>query len=270
MPRRKATLDTQQHYSPDFKLKVVLEYIRNPRQQKRVCQKYQISEDLMAHWHQDFLERASRVFSEDSTPTPNIQPSKSKDDLASNAITEKRVAQQGPSWGIHLNKDAHNSYQSATNMKEPPVWLHGHQLEDWNNPRVIVIWDNAAQKLHVLDSAGALLLVEKLHENDNWQTEGIAIKRHVWRPKSSDGPERRNSRKKGHQEELITDRTKPEYEHVEEEWFRLKPQASSELFEFLQQHESLLKQMAEEDHKRKVEILARVYSTILSWDVDEK
>ncbi len=270
MPRRKATLDTHQHYSPDFKLKVVLEYIRNPRQQKRVCQKNQISKDLLTQWHQEFLDRASQVFFEDLTPTPNIHPPKSKDDLASKAVTEKRVAQQGPSWGIHLNKDTHESYQSATSIKEPPVWLHAPQLADWKNTRGIVIWDNDTQKVHVLDSAGALLLLEKLHENDDWQTEGIAIKRHVWRPVSSDGPKRRNSRKKGHQEELTTDKTKPEYEDVEEEWFRLKPQASLEVFEFLQQHVSLLKQMAEEDQKRKVVVLARVYSTILSWDLDEK
>ena len=59
MAEQKTTSNTEQNYSLEFKLRVVLEHIRNPKRKKRIIKDNGISEELLGQWHQEFVERAS-------------------------------------------------------------------------------------------------------------------------------------------------------------------------------------------------------------------
>ena len=59
MAEQRTTLSTEQNYSSEFKLQVILEYIRNPKRQKRIIKDNGISEELLAQWHQEFVAKAS-------------------------------------------------------------------------------------------------------------------------------------------------------------------------------------------------------------------
>jgi transposase-like protein len=59
MVEQKIAPNVEPDYSPEIKLRVVLEYIRNPKRKMRIIKDNGISEELLEQWHQEFVERAS-------------------------------------------------------------------------------------------------------------------------------------------------------------------------------------------------------------------
>jgi transposase len=49
-------------YSPEFKLKVVLEVLQGQKSQAQVCRENNIADELLSRWRQEFLERAPGLF----------------------------------------------------------------------------------------------------------------------------------------------------------------------------------------------------------------
>ncbi len=239
MPKRTTTTGTEADYSSEFRLRVVLEYIRNPKQLKRISQKNHIGEELLTTWYQQFNERADQIFSNPA-----------------------------PSSGIRLNTDGHQSIQPSSSSKEPPAWLFGYNLKTWNDERGVVVWHDATQKIKLLSAREALELLAKLRRTSDWRTAGISITRRIRRQKSSEKPKQNRSRKKSRQQ--VSEISEPEFEDIEEEHVRLDPQAGGEVLAFLEEHENRLKKMAEDDEKRRLDALVRAYSFILSWKRDDE
>ena len=50
-------------YSPDFKVKVVLESLQGQKSQAQVCRENNVADELVSRWRQEFLERAPEIFS---------------------------------------------------------------------------------------------------------------------------------------------------------------------------------------------------------------
>ena len=49
-------------FSPEFKVRVVLELLTKERSAAEICRTHQIKDSLLYRWKQEFLERASQVF----------------------------------------------------------------------------------------------------------------------------------------------------------------------------------------------------------------
>ena len=266
MTRLKRTSTVDKSYSPEFKLNVVLEYIRNPKQRKQICKTNRITEDLLTTWHEEFLARAIRVFSESpslpiETQTPGKQPLIQTPDSSA-------IPQSKPAWGVRLNTGLHQSFHSPSSSEIIPSWLIGYYREEWENKRGVIIWDDQTQVMQSLWAWKALQLLGKLRENEAWRQEGIAIVEQVQHPKPTASPEVKRAGKKSkwkfaweHAE--TTRESDSAFEDVDEERLRLMPPANFELFAFLQEHETRLKKMAEQDKKRAEEAMSQAYDILL-------
>ena len=51
-----------QHYSPEFKVKVVLQVLQGEKEIGELAQEYSINPNLIRKWKTEFLEKASMVF----------------------------------------------------------------------------------------------------------------------------------------------------------------------------------------------------------------
>ena len=73
-------------YTPEFKLKVVLESMQRDTTQEEVCQKFGISSSMLHRWRKEFQTHAARVFQDKRDPKQKAQsqgyePGESPDDL---------------------------------------------------------------------------------------------------------------------------------------------------------------------------------------------
>ena len=72
-------------------------------------------------------------------------------------------------WGIHLNFEGH--FASPLNH---PSWLTQLQQQNWQQ-REVVVWDAGIHIFAHLYAGYALKLLEHLHGDDVWKTEGCVI-----------------------------------------------------------------------------------------------
>src|SRR5207253_8721370 len=93
-------------YSPDFKLKVVLEYIRNPKRKSQILKENGISDEQLTQWHQEFIERANQIFREPVASTSSVTRANIAMEPSgfSNSVTAPP-----PVLGIRINKSNHGS-----------------------------------------------------------------------------------------------------------------------------------------------------------------
>lgn len=73
MKKSKTALLPQESYSPEFKLRIVLEYVRSPGRKKHICRENNISAELLEAWHQEFRNRAAAIFSSSSSFPVQVQ-----------------------------------------------------------------------------------------------------------------------------------------------------------------------------------------------------
>ena len=146
MPKKKTTILSDKQYPPELKLKIVLEYIQHPRRQQRICEENGISAELLTTWHQEFLTRATQVFSESpsssaETPIPNTPSS-------TEAPSPTTIPQSKSTWGVRLNTGFHQSFHSPSSS-EMPTWLSGYYRDAWEIRRGLIVWDD---QTHVIES----------------------------------------------------------------------------------------------------------------------
>jgi transposase-like protein len=55
-------MSQRREFSPQFKVQVVLEALKEDRSQASICREYNISPELLRQWKKLFLERAHLVF----------------------------------------------------------------------------------------------------------------------------------------------------------------------------------------------------------------
>lgn len=125
MAKRKSvpTVEEQPKHSPELKLQVVLEYIRNPKRKKRICQENKISEELLDQWHQEFVSRASQIFSEPQSTLPQVHSTNQAIKTPDSPKVETQVPSSEPTWCMRLNKDMYRSYHPTSSSDKPPSWL---------------------------------------------------------------------------------------------------------------------------------------------------
>lgn len=236
-------------YSPDFKLKVVLEYIRNPKRKRQVLKENGISDEQLTQWHQEFIERANQIFREPVASTPSV--------TRANIATEpsgfsNSVTAPPPVWGIRINKSNYGSLTSPSSAKDPPSWLERNGRAAWQE-RGVAIWDESIRKMEVLTADEAIELLDRLRERGYWRTNGIAISRLHNSPKSPQSPPSPASKVRN--SNAVAMPQKVEKGTSEQVLFHLDPRVGEEVFAFLQEHEDSLKQLAEEQKK---DVLAHV------------
>ena len=57
------------HYSPEFKVQVVLDVLRAQKSQAQICREYNLADELVSRWRQEFLARAPEIFTTTRTHT---------------------------------------------------------------------------------------------------------------------------------------------------------------------------------------------------------
>jgi transposase len=57
-----STKQTRRRFSSEFKLKVVLDALKERQSLAELSQKYEVSQVMISRWKSEFLEAASRVF----------------------------------------------------------------------------------------------------------------------------------------------------------------------------------------------------------------
>src|SRR5215472_5629971 len=73
-------------YTPEFKLKVVLESMQRDTTQEEVCKQFGIASSMLHRWRKEFQDHAASVFHEKRDPKQKAQsqgyePGESPDDL---------------------------------------------------------------------------------------------------------------------------------------------------------------------------------------------
>ncbi len=242
-----------QQRTPEFKLQAVLEYLRNPRRKRRLLKEKGITEELLAEWHREFLDRAEQIFGGQQAPTtnPTVKPEASDvPPMPESAVTA--TAPAASTWGIKLIRGWRESYQSPSSSRECPAWAGGFSQKEWDDEPGMAVWDDASKKFEHMRPNELLELWHKLRQDDLWRTEGIRLTRRFEYEIQNGERKKRWHRhgKRRAQPAVDTGEPKREVEEVEEELFRLNPQASAELFDLLKQHEALFEPMADEEQKR--------------------
>ncbi|MCL5951839.1 MAG: hypothetical protein M1132_08975 [Chloroflexi bacterium] len=274
-----ASVPDSQH-TPEFKLQVVLEYLRNPRRKRHIIKGKGITEELLAEWYREFLDRAEQIFGGQQAPPtkPTVKPEPSDippmPESAVSAATPAKAeaAPAASTWGIKLIRGRRESYHSPSSSRECPAWAGGFSQKEWEDEPGLAVWDDASKKFEHLRPNELLELWHKLSQDERWRTEGIRLTRRFEYEIQNGERKKRWHRhgKRRAQPTVDTGEPKREVEEVEEELFRLNPQASAELFELLKQHEALLEPMAEEEQKRIDKAFHEVFDLALrsAWQYD--
>lgn len=66
-------MDKRQKYPAEFKLKVVLEILREVDTVSAIATKYQLHPVMLSNWKTDFLKRASSVFEKDNRELDKVK-----------------------------------------------------------------------------------------------------------------------------------------------------------------------------------------------------
>jgi transposase-like protein len=61
---------TAPKYSPEFKVKIVLEALRGEKTMAQLCREHHLGHDLLSRWRQDFLARAPQLFTVPARRSP--------------------------------------------------------------------------------------------------------------------------------------------------------------------------------------------------------
>jgi transposase-like protein len=80
-------MDTKRKsYTPEFKLKVVLESMQRDTTQEDVCKKFGVSSSMLHRWRKEFQANAASVFQDERDPkqkahSQEYEPGEAPDDL---------------------------------------------------------------------------------------------------------------------------------------------------------------------------------------------
>lgn len=180
------------------------------------------------------------------------QPAVSEDDALRLPGPLSSSIGDGETWGARLN--AHD-FGLAIPRAHPagcPAWVDRPDWHYWDS-HGLVVWDNLGHSIGVLHATQALELLEQLIANDDWKTQGIALREHSVRLKIDETKVKATGRKKA-DSELVPesgagDSTAEERDHWEER-LRLTGQAAAEFFDYLRRNEARLRLVADKDEKK--------------------
>ncbi|MBI5943638.1 MAG: hypothetical protein HY864_04660 [Chloroflexi bacterium] len=147
-------------------------------------------------------------------------------------------------WGIHLNFEGY--FASPPNY---PSWLTQLQQQDWQR-RGIVLWDADHRIVAHLYASYGLELLEHLHNDTTWKTDGLAIGSPAFQL-SANG--------------ISTPAIKVGGDWMLKNQIELSADQAQALVEFLTARESLLERTSSYDKKEAKEALNKVYRLIAAY-----
>jgi hypothetical protein len=167
-------------------------------------------------------------------------------------------------WGVKFNRRPdYGERRSKFIPKGCPPWLRPVDVDIWCN-KGIVIWKNASEKIIALNAADALNLLNEIKTTEDWKTNGVSVKKRFWRVKiNAEVPKKAKNKGTGGQN--IDPNYKSNFEPVEEELFKLLPEAGEELKSFLSGIEAALCEMNQEEEREISERLHKVYEMIFDF-----
>lgn len=223
-------------YPPEFKLRIVMQLMKNPRRKRKICKENNLDEKVVEKWRQQFLERSTALFSEEtSAQTDNVQKRSitTPDPLPSAAEPTKRELR---SHAVRFNR-----YYMRTSKKELemdlPTWVKPNDREEWVKPGV-VFWDESTRKIERLSAVQALGIMDFLKATNEWRSYGFKFKYPIILI-SLDESVRVNKRKGQVQDSKMKSERGRDYETVQ-----VRPVVAGELFEVLKLNETELREMA--------------------------
>lgn len=226
-------------YTPEFKLQVVLEYLKNPELRDQICLNNNVSLSLLIQWHQEFMDKAGGIFNSAFPATTSAQLPENLP--KSSPKFQPPLIKAPPGWGVRINKRYAQSLSSPSSSTTPPSWLRRDERAIWQSGH-IVFWDDGSRRIAEQSASQILELLEQLRQRGYWRTEGIPITRRLIRLKSKE-----QEAEAGENE--TTQAKKTEHETLEEVLWRLNPAAGEEVFAFLQEHEAVLTELVQVEHE---------------------
>jgi hypothetical protein len=147
-------------------------------------------------------------------------------------------------WGVHLNLEGYFSSPPSC-----PSWLTQLQQQDWQQ-RGTVVWDANLRIVTHLYAGYALELLEHLHGNDAWKTNGLVIGSPAFQLSTSSA-----------------DKPSPKMGGVRilENQMELRPDQVQVLIEFLTAQKSLLKRISSYDKENAEQAISKVYQLIAAY-----
>lgn len=166
-------------------------------------------------------------------------------------MDNKLQSNKTPSWGIYIN--------SEKDLRHPPVpqWVKSGNRMAWENQGVI-IWSETANRVMCLFPHQALDILDDLRESSDWKDSPFCLEWDAYSMPFSeeDRVEWRTSKNRRNQ----SLNNSSAYGGI-----LFTPEQTQELFLFLEQHQSVIREFADAKTKEVRKILGRAYSIILGW-----
>lgn len=161
-------------------------------------------------------------------------------------------------WGIYLSMTYDFSKGINPNY---PEWAAKSDFH-CQGPTKLIIWNETEHKSAVLTAIESLNLMDRLLVGGDWQTIGVSITRKVLKFQIQiSRKKKKNDKGKPDEDPAASEKS----QWVDEILLRLPPQAGFGLLELLQNNQTKLMALAEEEHQMQVKTLTRVYDQIFEW-----
>ena len=159
-------------------------------------------------------------------------------------------------WGMRFNQRP--DYQRLNKGQRPqgcPDWFETRQINIWQE-QGLVLWNNKDKRAEVLRGGEALRLLNELHSQESWKSQGISVTRLVHK---IDLQQPSRARRKKMEQEPKVEPGKSE--DVYEEMVHLPPEAGPELIELLEKKKPILIEMAASDKKQWEEVIRQFWNS---------
>jgi hypothetical protein len=171
-------------------------------------------------------------------------------------MDNKTQSNNTSSWGIHFNREK--------DMRYPPVpqWVKAGNRMAWENSGVIV-WSETADRVMCLLPHQALDVLDDLRESSDWKDSPFCLEWESYSIPFSE--ENRVEWRTTKNRRSPTLKNNTGYGGI-----ILTPEQTQELFLFLEQHQTEIREFADIRAKEVRKILGRAYTMILGWGRDRR
>jgi hypothetical protein len=177
--------------------------------------------------------------------------------IGSSRDTEKKQMTESTitsDWGMHLNESMYSMYCPPC-----PKWATAWESEKWHRLGVVV-WDANVHRVAHLRGREALDQLFHLRQSDTWKREGLLVGEFAY---SITIPDNTKPKKKKLDQPEDNLEKKDRWRMINT--IQLSPDQTRRFFLFLEEKETTLHNVVQEEEKEWKRILGQVYSLILGW-----